>query len=230
MIKAVIFDLDNTLVDFMKIKEEAISASVEAMIDAGLNLDRETARQKIHKIYEREGNIEDQNILDKFLQQVQGEIDYRILSAGIVGYRRAKDGAMALYPHVIPTLMALLRRGLKLALLSDASRLQVWLRLAELHIEHFFDSVVTFDDTGKKKPASLPFQKALSQLGVKAEEAMMVGDWAERDIEGARKVGMKTVFSQYGDLFGTQNSGADFEIQDILQLIEIVDNENSSSK
>ena len=65
---------------------------------------------------------------------------------------------------------------------------------------------------------------------MKAEEAMMVGDWAERDIEGARKVGMKTVFSQYGDLFGTQNSGADFEIQDILQLIEIVDNENSSSK
>ena len=226
MIKAVIFDLDNTLVDFMRMKKEAIASSVEAMIDTGLDLDRETARKKIQEIYEREDNIEDQKIFDKFLQEVQGEIDYKILSAGIVGYRRAKEGAMALYPHVRTTLMELLRRGLKLAVLSDAPRLQVWLRLSELRIEHFFDTVVTFEDTGKKKPASLPFQKALTQLGVNKDEAIMVGDWAERDIKGARKVGMKTVFSRYGDLFETENSGADFEIHDIHELLEIVERVN----
>ena len=226
MIKAVIFDLDNTVVDFMKMKEVAISASVDAMIDSGLVLDRETAILKIKEIYEREENIEDQRIFDKFLKEVQGEIDYKILAAGIVGYRRAKEGAMVLYPHVRITLMELLRRGLKLAVLSDAPRLQVWLRLLELRIEPFFDTVVSFDDTGEKKPASLPFQKVLSQLGVRSEEAIMVGDWAERDIEGAKKVGMKTVFSRYGDLFGTENSGADFEIHDIQELISIVEKEN----
>ena len=36
MIKAVIFDLDNTLVDFMLLKERAIEAAIHSMIDAGL--------------------------------------------------------------------------------------------------------------------------------------------------------------------------------------------------
>ena len=41
MIKAVIFDLDNTLVDFMAMKRQAIDAAINAMIDAGLNLSQE---------------------------------------------------------------------------------------------------------------------------------------------------------------------------------------------
>jgi len=39
MIRAVIFDLDNTLMDFMTMKENAIRAAVKAMIDAGLSMD-----------------------------------------------------------------------------------------------------------------------------------------------------------------------------------------------
>ncbi len=38
MIKAVIFDLDNTLVDFMSMKRQAVTAAITAMIDAGLGL------------------------------------------------------------------------------------------------------------------------------------------------------------------------------------------------
>jgi putative hydrolase of the HAD superfamily len=55
----------------------------------------------------------------------------------------------------------------------------------------------------------------------------MVGDWEERDVVGAAKVGMKTVFARYGDTFGTVESNADYEVNDIVELIEIVRNENS---
>jgi len=51
----------------------------------------------------------------------------------------------------------------------------------------------------------------------------MVGDWAERDIVGARVLGMKTVFARYVDRFGTKQSGADFEIDDIIKILDIVD-------
>ena len=47
----------------------------------------------------------------------------------------------------------------------------------------------------------------------------MVGDWAERDIIGAKKVGMKTVFARYGDTFNTEISGGDYEANDIQELI-----------
>ena len=51
----------------------------------------------------------------------------------------------------------------------------------------------------------------------------MVGDWAERDIYGAKLLKIRTIFARYGDRFGTEKSGADFEIDDIIELLDIVD-------
>jgi putative hydrolase of the HAD superfamily len=116
--------------------------------------------------------------------------------------------------------------GLKLAVVSDAPRLQVWMRLASLSVDRFFDVVVTFDETGKRKPAREPFEKVLELLQVAPSEAMMVGDWAERDIIGAKELGMITVFARYGDSFGTQNSGADYEINDILEIVPLIERLN----
>jgi putative hydrolase of the HAD superfamily len=225
MIKAVVFDLDNTLVDFMKMKEAAIDAAIDAMTDAGLNLAKDKARSEIFKIYDQEG-IEYQQVFDKFLEQVLGRIDYKIHAAGIVGYRRARESVLVTYPHVMVSLVELMKRGLKLAVVSDAPRLQAWTRLCSLGIHNYFDAVVTYEDTEKRKPAPEPFEKALQLLRVRPEAAIMVGDWAERDIVGAKVLGMKTVFARYGDSFGTGKSGADYDIWDIRELVEIVDKLN----
>jgi len=202
MIKAVVFDLDNTLVDFMKMKEMAVEGAVEAMIDAGLPLRKEDAIKKIYEIYDREG-IEDQKVFDKFLSETFGRIDYKILAAGIVGYRKAKEAALVLYPHVHYTLMELLKMGKRLAVISDAPKLQAWTRLAQTGLHHYFEVVVTFDDTGKRKPDPEPFIFALDKLNVRPEESIMIGDWAERDIIGAKTIGMVTVFARYGNTFDT---------------------------
>jgi putative hydrolase of the HAD superfamily len=222
VIKAIIFDLDNTLVDFMAMKEAAIEAAALAMIDAGLKMSKQDVKEKIYDIYEEEG-IEDQRVFDKFLTRELGTIDYRIHAAGIIGYRRAREAALVLYPHVQLVLMELMKRGIKLAVLSDAPRLQAWLRLCQLNLQHIFDIVITFEDTNRKKPAPEPFKLALQKLDVEAEGAIMVGDWAERDIYGAKLLKMKTVFARYGDRFGTLHSGADYEVEDIIQLLDIVD-------
>lgn len=222
MIKAVIFDLDNTLVDFIAMKHAAIQAAIIAMIDAGLKINEDNAEKKIYKIYEQEG-IEDQKVFDKFLKKELGYIDYRIHAAGIIGYRRAREAALVLYPHVQMALMELVKKGLKLAVVTDAPRLQAWLRLCQLNLHHFFDVVITYEDTKKRKPDPEPFEKALRTLKVKCNQTIMVGDWVERDIIGAKSLGMKSVFARYGDRFGTEKSGADYEIDDILELLDIVD-------
>ncbi len=223
MIKAIIFDLDNTLVDFIAMKQAAIDAAVLAMIDAGLKMSRDESKKKIYDIYDEEG-IEDQHVFDKFLIKEFGSIDYRIHAAGIIGYRKAREAALVLYPHVQLTLMELIKRGLKLAVVSDAPRPQAWLRLCQLNLHHIFDIVITFEDTQKRKPDPDPFKKALRQLQVEPKESIMVGDWVERDIVGAKLLGMKTIFARYGDRFNTVNSGADFEIDDIIEILDIVDN------
>jgi putative hydrolase of the HAD superfamily len=228
MIKAVIFDLDNTLVDFMGMKRQAIDAAVHAMIDAGLNLSPEEVKLRIDVIYKERG-IEFQNVFDQLLYDVFNKVNYKILSAGIISYRRAREAALVPYPHVYMTLMELLKRGLRLAVVSDAPGREAWLRLCYLNFHHIFDGVVTFDDTGERKPKPGPFRKALDLLNVRPNEALMVGDWAERDMIGASNIGMKTVFARYGDTFGTVETHADYEINDVKELLEIVEKENSAA-
>ena len=49
----------------------------------------------------------------------------------------------------------------------------------------------------------------------------MVGDWPERDIKWAKAIGMKTCFARYGNP-KIKKSGADYEIDDIKMLLDIV--------
>ncbi len=225
MIRAIVFDLDNTLVDFMKMKAAAVDAAIEGMIDAGLELPRDDVRRRIDAIYKQQG-LEYQRVFDELLEGELGEIDPKILASGIVAYRRARGSAMVLYPHVQMTLLELAKRGIRLGVVSDAPRAQVWLRLCDLALQHTFDAVVTFDDTGARKPSPEPFRAVLERLTVTPGESMMIGDWAERDVVGGKSLGMTTVFARYGDTFETQESGADYDIDDVYQLVGIVDKLN----
>ena len=227
MIKAVIFDLDNTLVDFMKMKAEAIDAAIRAMIDAGLELSYDEVKDRINAIYKEKG-IEFQYVFDSLLSDIFDKVNHKILSAGVVAYRRAREAALVPYPHVYITLYELLKMGMKLAVVSDAPTKEAWLRLTYLNMHHIFDVVVTFEDTSERKPHPAPFTLALNRLGVRPDEALMVGDWAERDIIGAKQVGMKTVFARYGDTFNTGTSGGDYEADDIQELVSIVRKENAN--
>jgi putative hydrolase of the HAD superfamily len=228
MIKAVIFDLDNTLVDFMAMKRQAVDAAIHAMIDAGLKLSFDDAKRRIDKIYKEKG-IEFQNVFDQLLYDVFKKVDYKILSAGIIAYRRAREAALVPYPHVYLTLTELLKMGLKLAVISDAPAREAWLRLSYLNFHHLFDLVLTFDDTGERKPSPVPFRRVLKLLGLEPQETLMVGDWAERDMVGAAKVGMRTVFAKYGDAFGTVDTHADYDINDISELMSIVKRINKAA-
>lgn len=226
MIKAVIFDLDNTLVDFMGMKRQAVSAAISSMIDAGLALSPQEVQERIDAIYKERG-IEFQSVFDQLLYDIFQKVDYKILSAGVIAYRRAREAALVPYPHVTMTLVRLVKRGLRLAVVSDAPGREAWLRLCYLNFHHLFDQVVTFDDTGERKPGPGPFRRALELLGIQPREALMVGDWPERDMVGAAQLGMTTVFARYGDTFGTVDSGADYDINDISELLEIVQKENA---
>lgn len=225
MIKGIVFDLDNTLVDFMAMKRQAVDAAINAMIDAGLNLSREEIQLRIDAIYNERG-IEFQNVFDQLLYDEFQKVDYKILSAGVVAYRRAREAALVPYPHVYKTLVELVKMGMKIGVVSDAPAKEAWLRLTYLNMHHIFDHIVTFEDTGIRKPEPAPFKKILDLLRIEPQEALMIGDWEERDVVGAAKVGMRTVFARYGDTFGTVESNADYEVDDISELIEIIRNEN----
>ena len=226
MIKAIIFDLDNTLLDFMKMKQFAVKAAITAMNEAGLNIDEDQAYEDIFELYKTKG-WENQQVFNDFLMQNFGKVSNKILAAGIVSYRRAREATLVVYPNVNKTLIELIKMGIKLAVVSDAPSREAWMRLYYLNLHHVFDPVLTYDDSGAHKPSPKPFEMALNILDVNSDEALMIGDWPDRDVVGASQIGMKTIFARYGDTFGTIDSGADWDVDDIYEVVNIVKDLNN---
>jgi len=212
----------------MLMKEFAVKAAVKGMIEAGLLVDEDQSYREIIAIYEEFG-WENQQVFDVFIEKQVGYVEHKFLAAGIVAYRRAREANLMAYPNVNKTLMALTKAGIKLGVVSDAPSREAWLRIYYLNLYHFFDVVITFDDSGERKPSAVPFKMSLEALQLEPKETIMVGDWPERDVVGAQQIGMKTAFARYGDTFGTVNSGADWDLVDIYQLVMIINEYNGSA-
>ena len=218
MLKAVIFDLDNTLIDFMRFKRVSCENAVDAMIDAGLKMNKKKAMKAIYGLYEKH-SMEDPKIFQHFLKKVTGKVDYKELAYAINAYRQARAAVLTPYPGTKATLIKLKEKGLKLAIVSDAPKLKAWLRLTAMKIDDFFDVVVAKEDTGRVKPSRLPFRAVLKQLNLNPEECLMVGDRPERDLKGARQLGMKTCIAKYGNNIKAK---ADYTIKNIGELADII--------
>jgi len=238
-LKAVLFDLDNTLLDFLTMKKLASAEAARAMIAAGADfgVDADRASALLYDHYLQHG-IESDDAFGTFLQKHnRRKLSYtlnqddRILAAGINAYLRAKQHFLEPYPNVVPTLLALARRGLRLAIVTDAPRLKAWQRLHTARIADFFEAVVTSDDTGVTKPDGKPFARALDLLQVRPNECLMVGDWPARDMKGAAALGITTVFAHYGvaalpeELARTRAAEheADHTVRDVAELVPLAD-------
>jgi putative hydrolase of the HAD superfamily len=224
-VKAVLFDLDNTLIDFYAMKKAGIDAALDAMLDAGLKTNRNAAEETIQRIYAKRG-MEYQRVFQEMMKQIIGRVNYKALGAGVVAYRQAKESRLIPYPGVRKTLEALRKKGLKLGVVSDAPRIQAWTRLAAMKLHKSFDAVVAFEDTLKKKPSQAPFKVGARALGEKPGSTMFVGESLRRDIAGAKKAGMITCWARYGAKQKTRAKGAgakpDFTIRraaDVLRLV-----------
>jgi putative hydrolase of the HAD superfamily len=218
-IKAILFDIDNTLIDFMKMKKKSCEYAVDSMIWAGLKVDKEQALKVLYELYDKYG-IEYQKIFQKFTKKVTGKIDYRIISYGVLAYRKMKENYLFPYDNVLHTLTQL-KKDYKLAIVTDAPALEAWKRIVSMELDHFFDVVVTKADVRKQKTHTAPFKSALKQLNIKPEEAVMIGDRISRDVDTAKKLGIHTIYARYGDENPPPKgkSGADAEINDIIDII-----------
>jgi HAD superfamily hydrolase (TIGR01549 family) len=230
MLKAITLDLDNTLIDFMKMKEKSSDAAAIAMVKAGLNMPISKVKQELFDVYIKdiEGNHAFQDFLKKYkivnnLNKDFKKFNYeKILAAAINAHMKIKFNYMKPYTGVKKTLEFIKKLNLKLAIVTDAPRLKAFVRLDAMQITDYFDVVVGKEDTNRLKPSKMPFKKALKLLNVHASETMHIGDWPEKDILGAKKLGMLTCFAKYGYNGKNNLVSSDFEINKITDLIDII--------
>lgn len=158
----------------MNMKKAASAAAAKAMITAGLKDYPEDLADTLFSFYVDHG-IESDDAFEEYLLQEYKAVDYRVLAAAVNAYLKERYLHLTPYPGVKETLTELKQRGFKLGVVSDGLRLKAWMRLNEAGFDSYFDAVVTYEDTGKQKPAREPFLRVCYELKVAAQECLMVG-------------------------------------------------------
>ena len=218
--KAILFDLDNTLIDFMRMKRQSCGAAVDAMIKAGLKADRRKTLKPLFELYDRHG-YEYKGVFQDLIREMTGKVDYGIVGSGIVAYRKARETLLVSYPDIKPTIDQLRRKGIKLAIVTDAPRIEAWIRLAAIGIQDKFNCVITFDDSKVKKPSLRPLRMALKKLKVHPQDALVVGDSMSKDMVPAKKLGMMSVLAEYGRIKPAKGR-TDLRIKRFKDLLNLV--------
>lgn len=112
-------------------------------------------------------------------------------------HRFASKEAWALYPEVLPTLSALKKKGLTLAVLSNWDS-RLFALLEALNVRSYFEEVIISARSGATKPHREIFDKFSKAVGCDQTEIMHVGDNFLCDVEGATQAGFHAVFLARG--------------------------------
>ena len=224
-IKAVFFDIDNTLYDSALQVEMVRSNAIKAMIEAGLDIDVEEGLQALKDIVALKGSNY-QNHFDELLKKYGCEGNPRILAAGILAYHNTKLSYLVPFPDTIPTLLTLRQRGYKIGVITEGRSVKQWEKLISLGLQHFFHAVLISEEVAKQKPDVELFITAAKRIGCKPNEAAMVGDRLDKDIIGAKAAGMTTIQilkGKYSDQRPTcPGEEPDYVVPDLKGILSIL--------
>ncbi len=165
MLKALLFDLDGTLVE---------TDSLHFMIwqdflrDYGIDSDREFYQTHIS------GRLNPDIVAD-LLPQLDAEATADFIWRKEAEFRN-RATALQPMPGLLPLLDWAQQQAIQIAVVSNAPRENVWFALKALKLETAFEQVILGDDLPKGKPDPLPYQEALRQLQVSPEQAVAFED------------------------------------------------------
>ncbi|HWB23771.1 MAG TPA: HAD family hydrolase [Gaiellaceae bacterium] len=185
--KAVIFDLWDTLVDWPVDESEALNRGLAERI--GLSDDEFRKRWQAHYILSQ---TEPLSTLFRTIGVPEEHVETHIAARHEFARRalRPREGAVA-------TLKELRSRGVRLGLISMCSE-DVPLIWPETELAGLFDAETFSATTGLKKPDAEIYLATAAALGVPPEECFFVGDGANDELAGAARAGLTPVLMATG--------------------------------
>ncbi|QDP42125.1 HAD family hydrolase [Radiobacillus deserti] len=214
-IKAILFDLDGTLLD----RDASVQKFIDAQFDRyqlGLYpLSKRKFTQRFLELEER-GYV----WKDKVYQQIVAESNLSKVTWEelLKDYVKQFHRSCVPFPNLHQTLEKLTHQGLKLGMITNGKDPFQWNNIRFLKIETYFDTILISEREKIKKPNPLIFQRALNQMEVQPSEAYYVGDHPKNDIDGARNVGMKTIWMKTANV---EVPKADLVIEDLIEITRV---------
>lgn len=222
-VKAVLFDIEDTLYDSSLQMRMARLNAIRAMIEAGLPLDVETTYKKLEEIVDEYGPHYNKHF-DKLLERLGLKWNPAVIAAGVVAYRETSQAYLKPLPETFLTLVKLRDQKYKLGIVSDGLAVKEWQKLIQMRLHHLFHSVVISEELGSIKLTSEVFEKCLKDLRVKPNESLYVSSRPNEAILHANKAGLITVRLRMGDHVVEKAEEAEAEAKyEITRLSEIFD-------
>ncbi|QTD42892.1 HAD family hydrolase [Sporosarcina sp. Te-1] len=216
MIKAVLFDLDGTLLNR--------DASVVTFI--------EDQYERLQQII---GHIPKRLYIDRFLQldnggytwkdQVYAQLVKEFDITAVTSEQLLEDYLIRFNRHCIPfpavkeTLQQLRKLHLKIGMITNGKEIFQMENIRALGITQLLDVILISESEGVKKPDAAIFHRALKQLQVIPSESIFIGDHPVNDVEAARNVGMRAIWKRDNRWDAVK---ADFTIDGLQEILDIV--------
>ena len=213
-IRAVIFDLDGTLLDRHGSVERFARDQWTRFAPV---LHAATQDEYVHALVER-----DREGYGHRGELFSGTVAQFGLPAPVAetlrhDFRTGFASACVLFPDALATLAALRAAGFTLGLITNGSVRMQSRKLESLGLPPLFDTVLISDAEGVAKPDPEIFRRALERLGVEAAHACFVGNHPDLDVAGAKAAGLKAVWRR--DPFFPPPLEADAVIESVGDLL-----------
>jgi putative hydrolase of the HAD superfamily len=202
MLRAVLFDLDDTLFDHSGCARSALDA-VRERYDCFACVEPERFERRHGELLEElhfrvlagEIGIDVARIqrFRRLFESAGVAADDALASAAAAAYRERYLASWQPVAGAIP-LMRALRNRVRVGVVSNNLLLEQQEKIRYCGFDRYLDAIVISEDVGVTKPDPAIFEIALRRLGCAAHEAVMVGDSWQTDVAGARAAGIRAIW------------------------------------
>lgn len=225
MIKCLLMDVDDTLLDFPWQEHQAIHRTYEAL---GTPMSEEmyaryhSVNRSYWMAYER-GELTREDMLVARHRQMAEEFSLRWDPAECERvYRKNLGIGYRLIPHAME-ILDWLKPRCRLFITSNGVAQTQYSRLSAAGLNGYFERIFISEEIGAVKPSAAYFDYVFSHIpGFLPEEAAIIGDSLSSDILGGKNAGITTVWFNPGKKTGRPDVRPDYEISDLLELQTIL--------
>lgn len=223
MIKAVVFDLDDTLISEKEYIRSGFRQVSKKIAEKNF-LDKENVYELMLDTF----NEDSKNVFNRVLDKLNIQYEIEDIKE-LINFYRGHMPDIKLYEDAKYILDTLKAKGIKLGMITDGYKITQRNKLEALNIGDYFEYIVVTDELGREfwKPHQKPYEIIKEKLGLEYENMVYVGDNVSKDFVTANKLGMNTIFinredSVYSRINMEEEYLAKLEVASLLELEKLI--------
>ena len=226
MIKHIIFDLDDTLCDYRKAKENARPHINEVLKTFGIDIDGFWNRfNRVEPLLFRQfadrSLTRDEYRIRRFADVLEGSHPRFLEISSELNHihMRETNQKTELFYDTIPLMKVLQAKDIEAVILTNGPSDGQRAKFKTLGLSRYIQRIYISEEIGFSKPNRRAFEFVLRDLDAAAPDVLMVGDSIENDIDGAEQAGIKAVLIDRGDIHSGYTGIRIVTLSEVIELL-----------